>query len=145
MIAEYSPISISLEGAKDASDAINNLVVPWRREHAKKIANLEEQEKITEIEVLKAESLEKRARAQRDRSDALKLEAEAILIRAEAEKINLENEKTHLEIQKAKLKLAIEIIDKYADNLPETEKSVFVEKLLHPIGFLTSKTSPLSE
>jgi transcriptional regulator with GAF, ATPase, and Fis domain len=57
MIAQNSPISVSLDGAAEAVQAVRDTVIPWRRKHAETMAHLLEQEKIAEIELKKAEVL----------------------------------------------------------------------------------------
>jgi hypothetical protein len=48
---------------------IKETVVPWRRQHSEAMALLAEMEKTAQVEAIKAEVLEKRARAQKDRAD----------------------------------------------------------------------------
>ena len=52
-ISQNSPISVSLEGAAEAVEAIKETVVPWRRKHVAQMAIFLEQEKQVEIEIKK--------------------------------------------------------------------------------------------
>lgn len=132
-ITQNSPISVSLDGASEAIKTVQENVVSWRRENAKKLAELSETEKQVNIEVLKAETLEKRANAAKNRAEAEKIIAEADKQRQEAEKLKLENEKSRIEIERAKIQLALDILDRIAPDLSSTEKIAYVVKLLPPL------------
>ena len=122
-ISQKSPISVSLQGASDALQVINDSVVPWRRKHAGIMARLQEQEKSVKIENMKAEVLEKRARAEKDR-------IEAKMKREEVERLRIENEKSRLELQRTKVQLGIDILQQVAENLSEHEKILWISELL---------------
>lgn len=133
IISQNSPISVSLDGASEAIKTVQDNVVAWRRENAKRIAQLSETEKEISIEVLKAETLEKRANAAKSRAEADKIIAEAEKQRQETEQLKLENEKRRIEVERAKIQLALDILDRIAPNLTETEKIAYVVKLLPPL------------
>lgn len=133
LISQKSPISISLAGAAEALQQIKDTVVPWRRRHAQKILNLQEQEKRAEIGSIKAEILEKRARAAKDEAEAEKTRAEANRQREETERLKIENEKLRLELQRAKVQLALDVLAQVAPNLTEADKIAYVVKLLPPL------------
>jgi hypothetical protein len=97
------------------------------------MAHLLEREKQAEIGSKKAEILEKRARAAKDQAETAKIEAEAAKQREETERMKLENEKLRLELHRAKIQLALEVLAQVAPNLSETEKIIFVVKLLPPL------------
>jgi hypothetical protein len=139
-----SPISVNLEGASDAVQQIEDMVVPWRREHAKAIARLTEQEKHAEIEIKKAEILERRARARRDREEAERLAAEAAKQREEAERLRLGNERLRLELHRSKIQLAVDILAQVAPNLSETDRIAYVVRLLPPLDVLMFSELELS-
>jgi len=123
-IQQNSPISVSLDGASDAIQLVQEAVVPWRRKHAENMSLLLEQEKQVDIESKKAEVLEKRAHAEKDRVEASKQ-------RIEVEKIKLENEKLRLELHREKIQLALDMLKQIAPNLNETEKLVYLVKSCH--------------
>lgn len=137
-ITQKSPISVSLEGAAEAVQEVKDTVIPWRREHIVIMARLAEQEKQAEIETKKAEVLEKRASATKSRAEAEKLLAEAARQHEEAERLKLENEKLRLELHRAKIQLALDILNKLAPALPETERITYLVKLLPSLDTLTS-------
>lgn len=142
-ITQFSPVSVSLEGASDAIEVIKNTVVPWRREHVQKMLWLSEQEKIVEIERIKAEVLEVRAKAQREKAEKDKLEAESKAQLAQVEKIILELKKEKLALQQSKIQLALNIIRELAPNLSETEKIRYLAELLQVLNNLTDSSVEL--
>jgi len=131
-----APISINLEGAADTVELVKELIVPWRRKHAEKMAELLEQEKQAEIESKKAEILELRATNAKRQSEIDSLKSQMANIQAQAEKLRLENEKNRLELEKAKIEFAFKLLEKYAPNLPEQEKVNYLARLLPSIGVL---------
>jgi hypothetical protein len=128
-IQQHSPISVSLDGAADAIQLVQETVIPWRRKHAETMSRLLEQEKQAEIESKKAEILEKRAHAEKDRVEASKQ-------RIEAEKLKLENEKLRLELHREKIQLVIDMLNQIAPNMTEKEKMIYLVKLLPPVDSL---------
>lgn len=139
-IKQESPISVSLDGAADAVQIVQDSIVPWRRKHTEFMALLQEQEKLAEIESKKAEILEKRASAAKGRAEAEKLSAEATKQHEETEKLKLENEKLRLDIHRAKIQLAIEVIDQLLPGISETEKVAYLVKLLPPLEVIIFST-----
>ena len=135
-IRQRSPISVDVKGASDAIQTVRDMVVPWRRDHAKTMADLIEQEKRAEIEVKKAEILEKRATAEKNREEADRLAAEAAKLRQEAEQMRLENEKAKLELYRARIQLALDLVAQINPGLPEADRISFVIKLLPPLDVL---------
>lgn len=135
-IGQYSPISMSLEGASTAIPLVKDTIVPWRRKHAENMARLLEADKEAEIKSKRAEILEKRARAQKDREEAARLSAETQKLLAEAEGMRLENEKSRLELHRAKIQLALDLLNKIAPNLSETERIAYLIRLLPPLDTL---------
>lgn len=128
-IRQSSPVSVSLSAAADAIQIVRDSLVPWRKRHAEKMAQLLEQEKQADIESKKAEILEKRAHAERERVEAKKQ-------REEAERLKLENEKLRLELQRFRVLLAVEILAQAAPNLSEAEKIAYLLKILPPLDVL---------
>jgi hypothetical protein len=151
-IGQFSPISVSLEGAAKAIEEIKNLVVPWRRKHQQVLSQLKERGIKAEIGIKKSEVSERQAKAAKDHAEAEKMSAEAAKQRAEAEKILLENEKTSLEIEKlrldlqrGKIELALEMLSRVAPNLSETDKIAYVVKLLPPLDVVVSSELELRD
>ena len=140
-ITYYSPINVSLEGMAEAVTVVRDTVVGWRRDHDKKLAELAEKEKATEIERQKAELLKIRAEAAKDRAEAGRIRAEATRQLGEAERQNLDNERLRFELQRDKVNYTLELLQRIAPNLLETEKITYVMKLL-PI-LETINSSPL--
>lgn len=143
VLTQSSPISVSLDGAADAVDVIQDIVVPWKREHAKTLAQLQEQEKIVQIEKLKAEVLETRASAHRERSEANRIDAETDprLTQAQLDRLMLENERLRLEIEERKIGLVLTVVEKLSPNLDQDERRLLGFQLLRPLGVITE--SPL--
>ncbi|MEN3335469.1 MAG: hypothetical protein V7641_4834 [Blastocatellia bacterium] len=137
-IKQASPISVNLTGVGQAIQIIKDTVIPWRRKHAEKMANLAEREKLVEIENRKADILEKKARAAKDRAEAKRIASDEAKQREETEKMKLENDKIRLEIHLAKIQLAMDVIAKVSPDLPEPEKIAYVVKLLAPLDTLVS-------
>jgi regulator of replication initiation timing len=135
-ISHNSPVSVNLDGAAAAVRLIVDVVVPWRREHAKRISQLVEREKQVEIASKKAEITEHKARVAKERAETDKIDAEVATQWAETEKLRLENEKLRLELQKAKIELALSLLDRVAPSLPETERLNYLVNLLPTIDVL---------
>lgn len=148
-VSSRSPAIVSLEGAAEATETVREMVVPWRRKHAKTMSQLEEQEKVMQIEKNKAEVREIRARAHRERTEAKKLRADAERKRAEAERLDLENEMRRLEIQGSRIHLALRVLDTVAPDLSESQRIQYTVQLLKPLEVLTESplqlTNPESE
>ena len=136
-ITQFSPVSVSLEGASDAIEVIKNTIVPWRREHVQKMSWLSEQEKMVEIERTRAEVLEIRAKAQREKAEKEKLEAESKAQLVQVEKSLLEVKKEKLVIQQSKIQLALNVVQELAPNLSETEKIRYLAEFLQVLNNLT--------
>ncbi len=118
-IAQNSPVSISLDGASEAIQLIKETIVPWRRKHAETMAHLLEQERLIEIESIKADVLEKRARAARERGEVGRL-------KLEKEQLRLE-----IELNQAKTQLTLEILDRLTiRDITSEEREIYVKKLL---------------
>jgi transcriptional regulator with XRE-family HTH domain len=140
-IRHFSPVEVSMDGAGDAIGVVRDIVVPWRRNHAREMARLAELEKQADIEIKKAEVLEGRARAVKERQEAEKLAAEALLQKNEAQKVRLENEKLELELHRARIQLAIDTLNHLDPHLSAEDRIAYVVKLLPFLKILTE--SPL--
>lgn len=135
-ITHSSPININLDGAPETVRLITDVVVPWRRKHAKKIAQLLEQEKRAEIAVKKAEIAEQKVRVTKERAEAEKIDSETARLWAETERIKLENDKLRLELHKAKIDMALDFLSRVAPNLSETERLTYLVKLLPSLDIM---------
>lgn len=135
-ISQHSPISVSLDGAADAIQLVQENVVSWRRKHAEIMAQFLEQEKLAEIESKRAEILEKRARAAKDRAEAQKLLIDAERQHEETEKLKLENERMRIELHRAKIELALDMLTRIIPDMQEADKIAYVVKLLPPLDVL---------
>lgn len=137
-ITQNSPITVGINGAVEATQLIQETIIPWKKEHAQAMAKLLETEKVVEIEKKKAEVLQARALATKERAEADKLQAEITLQLEQAEKLRLENEKLRLEIKRAKVELAFEILNKLYPSLDERDKVGYLMKLLPIIDTLAA-------
>ncbi len=116
-ISQNSPVGIALEGVADAIKLFIDVVVPWRREHAKQMAKYEEQLKLLQIEKDRAEVLETRARIQRERSELEKIGAE---------------------ITEKRISLALKVLENLPGDYSEVQRHYYINQLLEPLGVLTS-------
>lgn len=125
-IMQFTPVTVSIEGVAEAIKEVQELIEPWRKTHAKAMAQLTEQEKLADIETRRAEVLAIRARALVDRRKADEITGKVALMREKAERIRLKNEKVKQRLRRDKIELAFEIIDRIAPNLEQ------IEKVAHP-------------
>lgn len=138
VITQLSPIDVSLTGAADAISAVKEDLIPWRKEHAKQIAALQEKQIEAEIKKKNAEALEIRSRSHKEKAEAKRIEAEAAKLKAEAEKMCLENEKLKFELESAKLKLALELVAKMKPDLLEPDRIAYAVRLLPAINVIAT-------
>lgn len=124
-IKKYNPFNVNIEGTVKAAEFIREIIVPWRRKHAKAMAKLEEQQKIIEIEASKSEIEKTRL----ENTEKHKLELE---------RIKLENEKLRLELQESKINLALGMIESLAPDMNQSEKIKYVIELLRPLGVIVN-------
>jgi hypothetical protein len=129
-ITQHSPVSVSMDGASQALRVFAEMIVPWRRQHAQVMAKYEEENARLDIELKRANVLERRASAEKERNEAHK-------VYEETRSIMLEND---LLIEKHCKRLAIDIIKSTTPNVEENEVPIVVEKMLPPLtNLLTSK------
>lgn len=133
-IQQHSPVSVSMDGAAEAMQLVQETVVPWRRKHAEIMAQLAEREKLVEIEARKAEVLASRANTEKTKVEAEKQ-------RQEVEKMKLENEKLRLALAREKIQLALEMLAVIRPEMNDVEKIQYAMELLRPLEVLTQ--SPL--
>jgi hypothetical protein len=119
-ITQRSPVEINLRGAGDAIKTLKEDIVPWRREHAQRIAELKELEAEMELD---RKRLEDTAEF-REAYERLKRQ-------------RLENEKLQLELNRDKLQLALDIVTKLRPELSDMDKLTYAFQILPSIDTLT--------
>ena len=133
-------ISVSMDGVKDALDALKEIIIPWRRQNSERIAKLDSVLRQTEIERANAETLMTTAKIAREQfslskdkseaelilSQAKKTEAEAALLLAQTEKVLAEADRERTAIKHLQIELAMKIIEKYSPNIEPTKKMDYV-------------------
>jgi hypothetical protein len=139
-IKQESPIGLSLEGVGDAIVAVKEEIIPWRKENAKRIADLEARAAEVEIKKKEAETKEVRARSAKDRADSKKIEAEAKKLLLEAERQEIENEKLRLELQISRFNLALDLVARTNPSLSDAERTAQALNFVGPIEALTGAT-----
>lgn len=130
VITQNSPIGVSLEGVSDTFLAATDLIIPWKRKHAEKMAEYARREKQYEIEKKRIELQEANLQITKSQQEIAKSSIEISKMEAEAEKIRIENEKSKLELQRAKIELAMDVLNKIAPSLQETDKLSALVNLL---------------
>lgn len=130
VISQNSPIGVSLEGVSDTFLAATDLIIPWKRKHAEKMAEYARREKQYEIEKKRIELQEANLQITKSQQEIAKSSIEMSKMEAEAEKIRIENEKSKLELQRAEIELAVEVLKKIAPSLQETDRLSALVKLL---------------
>lgn len=143
-LSQLSPIDVSLEGASEAIQSIKEDIIPWRKENAKKLADLKGKEAQAEIRKKEAEAAEIRAGAIKSRAEARKLEAEAMKTRAEAQKLNIENEKLRFDFERSRLQLALDIVSKVKPQISDPERYAYAVRLLPALNTLTTSDLQIS-
>jgi hypothetical protein len=120
-ISQGSPIDISLSGLRDAVKLILELVIPWRRQHVRRMLELREEEARLENEKRRAQLLADRAGADLENAErALSLESK------------------RLQLGKARLELAeqcLRVLDP-ENKLPTHERGVHVLKLVRAVDLV---------
>lgn len=144
-INQQSPININFQGATDAVRYIEEVVVPWRRKHIEKLAQIETLEKFAEVENKKAEALEKQYRAIKTLEEANKLKAETEHHKAETERLSIENEMLRVSLDKERLNLAFEILDRVSQNISDQDKMSYVIRLLPTLKILSESNIQISK
>lgn len=140
-ITKYSPVKATVSGIAQALEIVERMVIPWKREHAKTIAKLEEREKELQIKKSEADLLESKAKAQNQDLNNDILFEELRIKRAEAEKLEIANERDKLAFMKEKVIFVRDILREFASNLPEEERTVYIMKMMKSLDELIQ--SPL--
>jgi uncharacterized protein with HEPN domain len=127
-ISQNSPLDVVITGLIEAYKLIQELI-PWRKEHAKVMAQLLENAKKVEIERSQAEILQIKALASKEKANAEKIMAETSLQYEQLVKLRLENEKLRSEIENDRNNLTTETLKKLSPILNEQDAKKYLEKL----------------
>jgi uncharacterized protein YjbI with pentapeptide repeats len=137
-ITEQPPINIICEGLDTAFQRIKTTIVPWRKARADGMARLNEQDKRAGIATSRAELLEKEALAVSDSGEAEQMRVDAEQLRIVSDKIKRENESIRVRLNRAKIDLALQVLKEIASNLNETDRAVYLVRLLPCIEHILS-------
>jgi hypothetical protein len=100
-LRQLTPVEINAKGlAKETLETVREEVIPWRREHAQRMAELEERERKAAAEAQEAKTQE---------------------AREDAESKRIKNQKDRFELGKAKLDFAIDLAKKLAPSASPRE------------------------
>ncbi len=141
MISQNSPLGVEMSGVAEAVGVIRDILVPWRRKHAQKMAEIEEAKGELEIQRIRTETSQKRVDV---KASDLTLEQKRIDLqkaRLELEEKRLSIELQNLELYQLKVDMALSIIQRFSPDLPESERIAQVIKLLPSLNVLIE--SPL--
>ena len=120
-IRQNSPVGVALDGVADALRLFIDVLVPWRRDHARQMAKLEEEAERLQIEMTQASVLEKRAVAEKSRQEAKRIE---------------------MEINEKRIDLALQVLEKSQVECSDTQRIYYINQLLEPLSVLVQ--SPIS-
>jgi hypothetical protein len=137
-ISYFSPINVSFEGVGDVVRALKDDIVPWRKEHAQEIAELEAEVQRASLARTVAQARRAEAEASTETIEARKREAELRKIEEETKTIAIANEKATFELNKAYYAMAVELSDKYFPQLDPLERLKMAKQLLPEIKILGS-------
>lgn len=135
-------IAIDLTGGiRDTVQLVLDLIVPWRRENQKQLAQLDVAVKENELKQKEAEVERARATLDADTekatADAHKAQAEADLLRQQERQLALANKKAELEL----FDLTLAMVDKIKPGLTDSERLYYATRFLDPTRLIA--TSPL--
>lgn len=128
-ISKFSPVEVSVEGAAQAFEIFERILMPWKRNHAKQMASLEEQAKKLELSKIQIE-IEQGKNLTEEQKITLENK------RLENRRLEIQIEKDNLELTKEKIKLLKELVNDMMPNHPEEEKIAYIMKLLKPLDQL---------
>src|SRR5258708_12655706 len=127
--------NVDINGTEKAVEILRELIEPWRRDHARQLAELQILEKKIAVERAEADLKRSRVTAEAEERKS-KLNLEIRQLQATITQMELINEHHRVAIQKEKLELAIQIVEQVAPNLPEQEKLAYVMRILEPLDTL---------
>jgi seryl-tRNA synthetase len=121
---QYGSVTADITGGiRDTVELILDLVVRWRRENKKRLADLEAAQK--EVEIKQKEIEVEQARVAMD-SDAEQAADKARLAKAQADELELKNQQLQLEL----MKLTLEIVEQVKPDLPGEQKLLYAMKMV---------------
>lgn len=129
-ITSHSPVTVTATGLGEAIAVIAEFLSPWRRKHAKRMAELAETEKLLDIEIRKGQAIESRVAAQRERQEAKLISAQAAEHQARAEKLSLETHALRTELKQGRIDLCHHILRTLAPDLTVLESDTYLQRLL---------------
>jgi hypothetical protein len=144
-ITQNSPVTVTVNGVLEAVQLIVDVVIPERRARKKRMEDLKEAEQKLINEIKKAEVLERRARASKEREDARRLADEAFKCQLEAEKMRREIEESRWKQHKEQIQLALEVWKQMSSDLADEQKLFYIPLLLAPLKDLTDGSLQISE
>ncbi len=136
-VAYFCPVQVGFDGVGDAINAVKEDLVPWRRRHAQKLAQLEEQDRVAGTATKRAEEARIRAEAAVGKAEAKKLRAEADKAEAEAQSVRIANKKAEFELNKIYFDFAMELAEKYFPKASVAERMVHAMQMLPQIKVLS--------
>ena len=143
-IGQQSPVGVSLDGAGDAIDTLNNVITPSRRKHAKQMGELVEASAKAENKKKDAEAMLIRAQAAKQRSEAKKIEAEAAKLLAEAEREKVETEQRKFQLRRDNFNMVLELVERLGPQLTEEEKILHATEMLKSFQVLSESALELT-
>jgi len=96
-ISQTSPVNASVSGIAKAVEVLDEQLTPWKREHAKRIADLRERKLKLQIAKLHAEAMSIRHKEEL-------LSARVRKINAEAERLEIENDEKRIKMEEDELR-----------------------------------------
>lgn len=99
-ITQYNPIETSISGIAKAVEVVEELVTPWRRSHAREMADLKEGKARVDIAKAHAEAVQVAENVEVTKAEARKRQAEAA-------QIELDNELKKLAAEEMRMRLEI--------------------------------------
>jgi hypothetical protein len=121
-------VTVGFQGGKDALEFIFTMLIPWKRAHAKEMAQLEKEKMAAEIHAINEQASETNARAN-------ETNAKAELEKQQARKVSLENSQ-----------LQLDLADKAAEKIYGTEwHNLSEDKKLETIKWLLPSVTVIAE
>lgn len=138
-ISHYSPVKVSASGIAQSLKILEEMIIPWKREYAKRIAHLKEDELRLNNEKARVEALEIEARTQRENSEAERIFQEARFAKLKVDKFELEVENERFKLKEAQARLAMDIMSNFRENnieMSEASRMAYIHEIIEPVKFL---------
>jgi hypothetical protein len=130
-LSQRSSLSIRFTGRiSEALIVVRSMLIPWRRQRVKQLAELEAEEKRFEIAKAEAELQEIYARTTQIENDPEVGIGNREPTIAELERAQLENERLRLILYKEKIVLAEAVKERFTVGLPEQEPLIYINQLV---------------